>query len=50
LASLHDLQDGKVLALPESPRARLLDLELIAELNGQVSVTPFGRERLISDR
>jgi hypothetical protein len=50
LASLRDLQGGKLLTLPETHRARLFDLELIAEIDGQVAVTPLGRERLISDR
>jgi hypothetical protein len=50
LTSLRDLQDGKLLALPDAHRARLFELELIAELDGQISVTPLGRERLISDR
>jgi hypothetical protein len=50
LASLRDLQDGKLLALPDAHRARLFDLELIAEIDGQVAVTALGRERLICDR
>jgi hypothetical protein len=50
LASLRDLQDGKLIALPEAHRARLFDLELVAEIDGQLSVTALGRERLISDR
>jgi hypothetical protein len=50
LASLRDLQDGKLLALPEDHRARLFDLELIAEIDGQFEVTALGRERLVSDR
>ena len=50
LASLRDLQDGKLLALPDAHRARLFDLELIAEIDGHVAVTDLGRERLISDR
>jgi hypothetical protein len=50
LASLRDLQDGKLLALPDTHRARLFDLELIAEIDGHVAVTDLGRERLISDR
>ena len=50
LASLRDLRDGKLIALPEAHRARLFDLELIAEDGGQIAVTALGRERLISDR
>ncbi len=50
LASLRDLQDGKLLALPHDHRSRLFDLELIAEIDGQVAVTALGRERLVSDR
>ena len=50
LASLRDLQDGKLLALPEAHRARLFDLELIAVIDGRIAVTALGRERLVSDR
>jgi len=50
LASLRDLQDGKLLALPVEHRARLFDLELVAEIDGRIAVTQLGRERLISDR
>ena len=50
LASLRDLRDGKLIALPDAHRERLFDLELVAELDGQLTVTPLGRERLISDR
>jgi hypothetical protein len=50
LASLRDLQDGKLLALPEAHRARLYDLELIAVIDGRIAVTALGRERLVSDR
>ena len=40
LASLRDLQDGKLLALPDAHRARLFDLELIADAGVQTGV-PF---------
>jgi hypothetical protein len=50
LASLRDLQDGRLTALPEAHRARLIDLELVAEIDGQLAVTALGRERLVSDR
>ena len=50
LASLRDLQDGTMTALPEAHRARLIDLELIAEIDGRIAVTALGRERLVSDR
>lgn len=50
LASLRDLQDGKLLALSPDHHERLFDLELIAEIDGQIAVTPLGRERLVSDR
>ena len=50
LASLRDLQDGTSLVMPAAHRARLHDLELIAEIDGQVAVTALGRERLVSDR
>jgi hypothetical protein len=50
LASLRDLQDGKLIALPDAHRARLFDLELVAEIDGQIEVTALGRERLMSDR
>ena len=50
LAALRDLQDGKLLVLPDAYRARLADLELIADIDGQVAVTDLGRERLVSDR
>ena len=50
LASLRDLQDGKLLALPVEHRARLFDLELVAEIDGRIAVTALGRERLVSDR
>jgi hypothetical protein len=50
LASLRDLHDGKLAAMPEAHRARLSDLGLIGEIDGQLEVTELGRERLISDR
>ncbi len=50
LASLRNLQDGWLLALPEAHRARLHDLELIAVIDGRIAVTALGRERLESDR
>ncbi len=50
LASLRDLQDGKLLIMPDAHRARLSELELIAEIDGQLAVTALGRERLVSDR
>jgi hypothetical protein len=50
LASLRDLQDGKLLVLPREHYTRLFDLELITDVDGQVAVTDLGRERLISDR
>lgn len=50
LASLRNLQDGKLRILPEVHRARLYDLELIAVIDGQIAVTALGRERLESDR
>ena len=50
LASLRDLQDGKRPVMPEAHRARLFDLALIAEVDGQIAVTALGRERLVSDR
>ena len=50
LASLRNLQDGIPHLMPHDHRARLLDLALIEESNGQCNVTALGRERLISDR
>ena len=50
LASLRDLQDGKLPVMPEAHRAPLFDLALIAEVDGQIAVTALGRERLVSDR
>ena len=50
LASLRNLHEGVDQAVPANHRARLLDLALIEERNGHVSVTELGRERLISDR
>ena len=50
LASLRDLHDGKLLALPEAHRARLYDLELIAVIDGRIAITALGHERLVSDR
>ncbi|MEI6203147.1 MAG: hypothetical protein WCP68_14460 [Enhydrobacter sp.] len=50
LASLRDLHDGKLLVMPDPHRARLSDLKLIAEIDGQLAVTALGRERLVSDR
>ena len=50
LASLRDLQEGRRNAVPQAHRARLFELELIVEIDGQIAVTALGRERLISDR
>ncbi|MBS0537664.1 MAG: hypothetical protein JSR47_02845 [Proteobacteria bacterium] len=50
LAALRDLQEGRLLALPSEYHARLFDLELVAEVDGQIAVTALGRERLVSDR
>ena len=49
LASLRNFADGKLRALPADHHARLFDLELIALVDGRLSVTDLGRERLISD-
>jgi hypothetical protein len=50
LASLRDFADGKLLSLPKEHHARLFELELIAVIDGRLSVTTLGRERLVSDR
>ena len=50
LASLRELHEGTRQDLPPEQRGRLLDLELIAEADGRLVVTPLGRERLVSDR
>jgi len=50
LASLRELADGTLAALPDDHRTRLLDLELIDESGGRLVVTRLGRERLVSDR
>jgi hypothetical protein len=50
LASLRDLQEGKLGAMPQAHRERLYDLELIAVIEGRIAVTALGRERLESDR
>jgi hypothetical protein len=50
LASLRDLSEGRVSTLTEDYRQRLLNLELIEDDSGKVSVTALGRQRLVSDR
>jgi len=50
LNSLRDFADGAVPTVPEEYRARLLDLDLIAERDGRLALTTLGRERLVSDR
>lgn len=51
LGALRGLQEGSLAALPAEHRPRLLDLGLIEEgADGSVTVTPLGRQRLVSDR
>ena len=50
LASLRNLHEGVHHEMPDDHRRRLLDLALVEERNGSLSVTALGRERLISDR
>jgi hypothetical protein len=50
LGALRDLADGTLSVLPTDYRQRLLDLALVEETNGIVSVTTLGRERLVCDR
>jgi hypothetical protein len=50
LASLRGLHEGTLRDVPPDHSARLLDLALIEERDGELVVTALGRERLISDR
>lgn len=50
LNSLRDFADGTVPTVPDEHRPRLLDLGLITLADGRLSVTPLGRERIVSDR
>jgi len=51
LGALRSLHEGTLVVLPAEHRPRLLDLALIEEdVDGSATVTPLGRQRLISDR
>jgi hypothetical protein len=50
LASLRNLAEGTISAMPDDHRGRLLDLGLIEETAGVYGATALGRERLASDR
>lgn len=48
--ALRNFAGGVLPMLPKEHHARLLNLELIALIDGRVAVTDLGRERLVSDR
>ncbi len=50
LNALRDFAGGTLAALPRDYHARLLDLQLIEENSGALTVTQLGHERLVSDR